>query len=536
MQTVGVEPQLASVAVYQAGKLIAPATRAGAEANDIYIQDKKVVVLGLDADGGEQQRATGGAASDPSSQTEFVFDNTYNGDVLPSAIAQESLMPLVQAAVRGVHGLLLVLGQSGSGKSELVHGLEPAEAERKGLPSWHGLANELLEATYNQLPSDSLSSAEDRFSVRMQFLSIVEERVQDLLQPNCHAHDLQIVDRAGGGTEVVGADEVELKSAAQGIRLYSRATDELHRLARYHGVDPTAQTTILTVSVRRRGVPRTDAGGAPGDLAGALHGSVTLVELPGTERLSVDRSRLHVSEEAFVHRSITHFSELVAALARRDAPDHVPWRGGKLTTLLADRLGMNALVRGVATVRPGAAAVSAATLRCAAALGKVRSYPVVNSAAALGQRTVLRSEILALRSDLRTLTTKGFLSNTAANRIGAAGGELLSPGGAAGGADGAAGDGAPAARARSSRRAAAPPTAAAAAAAAARRPSSRSRRCRGGSSRGSSSASSSRRSGRPRSRRRRSCRSSSRRCSPTSRRSSARCSRPSRRSSRPPRR
>ena len=41
MQTVGVEPQLASVAVYQAGKLIAPATRAGAEANDIYIQDKK---------------------------------------------------------------------------------------------------------------------------------------------------------------------------------------------------------------------------------------------------------------------------------------------------------------------------------------------------------------------------------------------------------------------------------------------------------------------------------------------------------------
>ena len=161
----------------------------------------------------------------------------------------------------------LCSGRSGWGSRELVHGLGPAEAERKGLLVARP-RQELLEATYNQLPSDSLSSAEDRFSVRMQFLSIVEERVQDLLQPNCHAHDLQIVDRAGGGAEVVGADEVELKSASQGIRLYSRATDELHRLARYHGVDPTAQTTILRVSVRRRGVPRADAGGAPGDLAG----------------------------------------------------------------------------------------------------------------------------------------------------------------------------------------------------------------------------------------------------------------------------
>ena len=50
---------------------------------------------------------------------------------------------------------------------------------------------------------------------------------------------------------------------------------------------------------------------------------MTLVELPGTERLSVDRSRLHVSEEAFVHRSITHFSELVA-LAQRDKPEPRP--------------------------------------------------------------------------------------------------------------------------------------------------------------------------------------------------------------------
>ena len=52
-----------------------------------------------------------------------------------------------------------------------------------------------------------------------------------------------------------------------------------------------------------------------------------------------------------MHRSITHFSRMVASLAERSGPEHVPWKGGKLTTLLSDRLGVNALVRCVVTVR-----------------------------------------------------------------------------------------------------------------------------------------------------------------------------------------
>ena len=61
------------------------------------------------------------------------------------------------------------------------------------------------------------------------------------------------------------------------------------------------------------------------------------------------------------------------------------------------------------------------------------SYPVVNSSAAVGQRTILRSEILALRSDLRTLTAKGVLTKDGAHRIGASGDLLSSPGGLGGG-------------------------------------------------------------------------------------------------------
>ena len=399
----GTEPQPTVVSVYHAVKVAPPLPR-GENTDDLYIKDGKVIVLGVDSEGNETATSGSGAKG-----TEFSFVETHDSTTPPSVLAQTTLQPLAQAAVRGVNGLLLVLGQTGSGKTQLMHGTETSEGER----TWRGIVEQLLESLYAALPSDSLTAAEDIFSVRVQFLSIVNERVQDLLQPNCHAHDLQLVERVGSDVEVVGADEMEISSFQQGSRLYERVRDELSRLERYHNVDPATQTTLVRLTLRRRGTLAGGAAAAGGlaapTLTGATVSSITVVELPGTERLAQQRERLHVSEDSFMHRSITQFAQMVDSLAGRAGPEHVPWKGGKLTTLLGDRLGVNAIVRCVATVRAGAPKVSAATLRCAEQLGKVASYPLVNSAAARGLRSIGQSEILALRSDLRALATKGVV-------------------------------------------------------------------------------------------------------------------------------
>lgn len=101
-----------------------------------------------------------------------------------------------------------------------------------------------------------------------------------------------------------------------------------------------------------------------------------------------------------MHKSITQFSELVRHLSSRSGAEHVPWRGGKLTTLLGTRLGRNAHVRCIATVKSGSARQTAATLEVAAKLRDVMCYPVVNSSSALGLASIARSEMVALRSDL----------------------------------------------------------------------------------------------------------------------------------------
>jgi len=115
-----------------------------------------------------------------------------------------------------------------------------------------------------------------------------------------------------------------------------------------------------------------------------------------------------VSESPFLHRSLLQFSDLVHALASRSTAEHVPWRGGKLTSLLHGKLGVNALTLSVATVRCGQPKCSAATLALASRMRDVLCYPVLNTAAAQGLLTISRSEILALKEDLSQMVAKGI--------------------------------------------------------------------------------------------------------------------------------
>ena len=426
MADLGLEPQSVHVTAFHAAKL-APSLKIG-EKEDLDVRDRRVAVLGLEE---FSER-----------QSEFDFDATHGSDATPSEVTQAAVQPLTQATVAGINSLLLVLGAGTSGKSELVHGQDESKGE------WNGLMEAAIESLFNALPSDALSEAENLYRVRMQFLSVYHERVIDLLQPNCHAHDLPLKARAGAGIEVIGADEVEveMRGMQKAVRIYRGARDQLSRLVRYHGVDQSTQCNMMTLTLYRSGGPRQGAAGAlyaaggPGgadgadgmDSAGELKSKLTIVELPGSEKLSQEPSTLAITEEPFAHRSITQFRDLVKSLASRGtSQEHVAWTGGKLAQLLSESLGNNALTRCVATLRAGQARDSAATLECASMLRKVRCYPVVNSTAARGLQAIGLSEVLALRNDLRTLATKGHIKNIPGDASGLTSPGLMSPRGSA---------------------------------------------------------------------------------------------------------
>ena len=138
-----------------------------------YIKDRKVVVLGIDEDGNEEELPPG-PISGSQKGTEFLFQRrmTMRRSRPPSP---RLLQPLGQAAVAGSTGFSC-LGQTGSGKTEMMHGTETTR-ERVAVSSRRCSRRSAADAT------DSISAAEDMYSVRMQFLSIVHELSKTCCSP-----------------------------------------------------------------------------------------------------------------------------------------------------------------------------------------------------------------------------------------------------------------------------------------------------------------------------------------------------------------
>jgi hypothetical protein len=175
----------------------------GATRDDIYVAGSKVHLPN---------------ASGKGSGGEWSFDSVFGPDTLPISVARAAVPAAVDAVLSGLNYLLLVIGASGSGKAELLEGISPASGGGGDEARWEGLAENLIKALYAGV-RDSLDRGPVGASCRLQlqFLHIVEERVQDLLEPDCHSHDLVIIEDEEAGTVVRGSDPEELKGEAHAV-------------------------------------------------------------------------------------------------------------------------------------------------------------------------------------------------------------------------------------------------------------------------------------------------------------------------------
>jgi hypothetical protein len=56
----------------------------------------------------------------------------------------------------------------------------------------------------------------------MQYLNISDDKLQNLLRADCHAHDLQLLESHEEGVRVRGAEPVELKGREHAAELAQR--------------------------------------------------------------------------------------------------------------------------------------------------------------------------------------------------------------------------------------------------------------------------------------------------------------------------
>ena len=285
-------PELCSVTVYQQRGPVST------QQDDIFIEGNKVTVLGADA---------------AARQSEFEFDAVFGPDKSAFAASKDPIESLVHTASCGTNGLLLVLGGSGSGKSALAHGLptSSAAAEPGGEGGFNGVVERCVRAMCALIPPPN---ADASLKLTLSFLNVTEERVQDVLRADSHAQNLPLAHTPSVGVVATGESVRELNGEQMAVQLYRQGRSEISRLTRHHGMDAAAACNLLTLTLTRTppaepsgplgAAPRTDASGV------LVISSLTVVELPATERLDQERSELRVTLGPHTHLGIIHFDEV----------------------------------------------------------------------------------------------------------------------------------------------------------------------------------------------------------------------------------
>jgi kinesin family protein 2/24 len=246
--------------------------------------------------------------------TAFQFDHTFDETCDTPAVYRATVEPLVDFAFRRGRGTCFAYGQTGSGKTHTMSGIQ-----------------ELVAA--DMFARLNAPEARGKLELHASFFEIYGGRAFDVL------HDRHPV--------LIREDEKH-RVVASGLKeVVCRSIGELQLvIAQGNASRTTHSTEVNAGSSRSHAICELSlrgAGGAGGGKAGAVHGSLTLIDLAGSERAADSRNHVQARriESAEINTSLLALKECIRALAVRAASAegahvHVPFRASKLTLALRD--------------------------------------------------------------------------------------------------------------------------------------------------------------------------------------------------------
>lgn len=363
----------------------------------------------------------------------FRVDQVLGGGVDQAGVFRAAAADVVDGVLRGVNGTVLAYGQTGAGKTYTMSGGGARRFEDRGVCA-RALAH-VFAAVQRE--------AGAAFTVRVSYLEVYNEHLVDLLAdsggpgggPHAAAgasfghtnsssggdrEELAIQENRRGQTFIRGLTRPVVASEEQALELLFRGDTNRSIAEHCLNAASTRSHCILTVYVeRRRGSAAAFPGeddedeGSKDEGHEVVYSKLNLVDLAGSERMKKTLTAGSTLREALhINKSLSFLEQVVLALGDKKR-QHVPFRQSTLTNLLKDSLGGNCRTVLVACVWPAPAHAdqTAATLRFATRMMRVKTRPVVNVAAlrsggggggrlASDERAGLQAEIRQLRAEL----------------------------------------------------------------------------------------------------------------------------------------
>lgn len=393
------------------------------------------------------------AIDSPQGRKLFVFDRVFSEEISQAGI-WEYLHESVSAFLQGYNVSLLAYGQSGAGKSYTMGTAGPLDVghidsmgviPRAATALFEKLDGGQGNTGASKLPNPTRSSMsqlrspakysqsnlnKDRsWVLKATYVEIYNETLRDLLVPdNTPAHErgtVTIREDVKGNILLTGLRQVEIHSVDDMMNALNfgstiRQTDSTAinaKSSRSHAVFSLnliqRKTKLQTASgqEKRFSMPIEAMTGI--EMMVTTDSKMHFVDLAGSERLKNTGAQGERAKEGIsINAGLAALGKVISQLSSRNPGAHVSYRDSKLTRLLQDSLGGNAITYMIACVTPAEFHLSETlnTVQYAQRARAIQSKPRIQALEEgdkQGQIDRLKAEVAFLREQIQQLRNGG---------------------------------------------------------------------------------------------------------------------------------
>ncbi|SPQ27514.1 6eba3310-f68b-437c-91ab-9296a5f25358 [Thermothielavioides terrestris] len=394
------------------------------------------------------QSPTSLSIDSPQGRKLFVFDRVFGPDVDQAGI-WEYLEECINAFTQGYNVSLLAYGQSGAGKSYTMGTSGPAEQEDpdamgvvpraatalferlegpKGNPNRNSMSQLRTPSRYSTQPA-SFSRGEKNWTLRASYVEIYNEQLRDLLvEDHVPAHERSTVtirEDVKGNIILAGLRQVEVHSVEELMNVLNQGSTLRQTDATAINARSSRSHAVFTLNLVQKKNKLQTAQGAEKRFSmplEALTGADTLittdskmhfVDLAGSERLKNTGAQGERAKEGIsINGGLAALGKVISQLSSRQPGSHVSYRDSKLTRLLQDSLGGNAITYMIACVTPAEFHLSETlnTVQYAQRARAIQSKPRIQQVEEGDKQAIidrLKAEVAFLREQIRSAERGG---------------------------------------------------------------------------------------------------------------------------------
>ncbi|KAI8607398.1 kinesin motor domain-containing protein, partial [Chytriomyces sp. MP71] len=321
----------------------------------------------------------------------YNFDTVFGTEAGQRDVYETAVGPLIEKCLEGYNGCVFAYGQTASGKTYTMAGPSAGlvhESLRDGASLHQDIG--IISRVVHQLNAyvkahrgrvDEASGNCVDFVVKVSYLEIYNETLVDLLVDKDKQESLKI------RMEPDSTSGKDLYVQNLSERTITTLTDYRRILETGARNRTTGETNMNEASSRSHAILTItlDQYLILAQIGTARKRSkIHLIDLAGSERAdATGATGMRLREGAQINQSLSALGNVIAALTATPggaAGRHVPYRDSKLTYLLSDSLGGNALTLMITCCSPMARnyAESLSTMRFAERVKKVQNKAVVN--------------------------------------------------------------------------------------------------------------------------------------------------------------